>query len=274
MDKIIGHEKQKQILKKMIEEDKIGHAYLFTGKDGIGKKLVAIEFAKQVMSSETSDSFNETDFKIILPEKDSIKIEEVRNLIDEVYLKPTYSKRKVIIIDDADKMNTNAQNALLKVLEEPPVYATLILITSNKDKIIKTILSRVTEIKFSPLSNEELLEIIGKDVEFDFARGSASKALALINDSTYNLSKELVDVLEKHNFIDVNRKLSEIKSMDDVDMCKLLEFSKIIYYKDLKTDTYKKVKKISLIDEAIRNIKRNANLDLTLDNLNIKFTRL
>ena len=274
MDKIIGHEKQKQILKKMIEEDKIGHAYLFTGKDGIGKKLVAIEFAKQVMSSETSDSFNETDFKIILPEKDSIKIEEVRNLIDEVYLKPTYSKRKVIIIDDADKMNMNAQNALLKVLEEPPVYATLILITSNKDKIIKTILSRVTEIKFSPLSNEELLEIIGKDVEFDFARGSASKALALINDSTYSLSKELVDVLEKHNFIDVNRKLSEIKSMDDVDMCKLLEFSKIIYYKDLKTDTYKKVKKISLIDEAIRNIKRNANLDLTLDNLNIKFTRL
>lgn len=274
MDKIIGHEKQKQTLKKMIDEDKIGHAYLFTGKDGIGKKLVAIEFAKQVMSSETSDSFNETDFKIILPEKDSIKIEEVRNLIDEVYLKPTYSKRKVIIIDDADKMNMNAQNALLKVLEEPPVYATLILITSNKDKIIKTILSRVTEIKFSPLSNEELLEIIGKDVEFDFARGSASKALALINDSTYSLSKELVDVLEKHNFIDINRKLSEIKSMDDVDMCKLLEFSKIIYYKDLKTDTYKKVKKISLIDETIRNIKRNANLDLTLDNLNIKFTRL
>ena len=274
MDKIIGHEKQKQILKKMIDEDKIGHAYLFTGKDGIGKKLVAIEFAKQVMSSETSDSFNETDFKIILPEKESIKIEEVRNLIDEVYLKPTYSKRKVIIIDDADKMNMNAQNALLKVLEEPPVYATLILITSNKDKIIKTILSRVTEIKFSPLSNEELLEIIGKDVEFDFARGSASKALALINDSTYSLSKELVDVLEKHNFIDVNRKLSEIKSMDDVDMCKLLEFSKIIYYKDLKTDTYKKVKKISLIDETIRNIKRNANLDLTLDNLNIKFKRL
>lgn len=274
MDKIIGHEKQKQILKKMIDEDKIGHAYLFTGKDGIGKKLVAIEFAKQVMSSETSDSFNETDFKIILPEKDSIKIEEVRNLIDEVYLKPTYSKRKVIIIDDADKMNMNAQNALLKVLEEPPVYATLILITSNKDKVIKTILSRVTEIKFSPLSNEELLEIIGKDVEFDFARGSASKAWALINDSTYSLSKELVDVLEKYNFIDINRKLSEIKSMDDVDMCKLLEFSKIIYYKDLKNDTYKKVKKISLIDETIRNIKQNANLDLTLDNLNIKFTRL
>lgn len=274
MDKIIGHEKQRQILKKMIEEDKIGHAYLFTGKDGIGKKLVAIEFAKLVMSSEISDSFNEADFKIILPEKDTIKIEAIRNLIDEVYLKPTYSNRKVIIIDDADKMNTNAQNALLKVLEEPPIYATLILITSNKDKIIKTILSRVTEIKFNSLSNEELLEIVGKDFEFDFARGSASKALALINDSTYNLSKEFVNVLETHNFIDINRKLSEIKLMNDVDICKLLEFSKITYYKDLKIDTYIKVKKIALIDETIRNIKRNANLDLTLDSLNIKFTRL
>lgn len=274
MDKIIGHEKQKQILKKMIEENKVGHAYLFTGKDGIGKKLVAIEFARQAMSAENSEFFNETDFKIILPEKDSIKIEEVRNLIDEVYLKPAYSKRKVIIIDDADKMNSNAQNALLKVLEEPPTYATLILITSNKDKIIKTILSRVTEIKFNPLSNDELLEIVGKDVEFDFARGSASKALALINDSTYNLSKELVDVFEKRNFVSINKKLAEIRAIDGIDICKVLEFSKIIYFKDIKTNTSSKIKKINFIDETIRNIKRNANLDLVLDSLNIKMTRV
>lgn len=274
MDKIIGHEKQKQILKKMIDEDKVGHAYLFTGKEGIGKKLVAIEFAKHAMSTKNSESFNETDFKIILPEKDSIKIEEVRKLIGEVYLKPAYSKRKVIIIDDADKMNSNAQNALLKVLEEPPTYATLILITSNKEKIIKTILSRVTEIKFDPLSNDELLEIVGKEVEFDFARGSASKALALINDSTYDLSKELVDAFEKRNFIDINKKIAEIKGVDGIDMCRVLEFSKIIYFKDIKLSTASKIKKISLIDETIRNIKRNANLDLTLDSLDIRMTRI
>lgn len=274
MDKIIGHEKQRQILKKMIEEDKVGHAYLFTGKEGIGKKLVAIEFAKQAMSVELSDFLNETDFKIIFPEKDSIKVEEVRSLIDEVYLKPAYSKRKVIIIDEAEKMNPNAQNALLKVLEEPPMYATLILITSNKDKIIKTILSRVTEIKFNPLSNEELLEITGTDVEFDFARGSASKALALINDSTYKLAKDLVDCFEKKDFIDINKKIAEIKSTYEIDMCKVLEFSKIIYFKDIKSNTSSKIKKISLIDETIRDIRRNANLDLILDSLNIKMTRL
>ena len=181
MENIIGHEKVKIILQKQIEEDKIGHAYMFFGKEGIGKKCLAIEFAKQIMSNG-DNVFNESDFKIIFPENDSIKVEEIRNLINEVYLKPVYSKRKVFIINDADKMNVNAQNALLKVLEEPPTYTTIILIVSHKERIIKTILSRVTEVTFDCLTDEELKQIIGQDKAIELVSKAIKRGKSGIKD--------------------------------------------------------------------------------------------
>lgn len=268
MINIIGHEKVKIILDKLLKEDKIGHAYLFFGKEGIGKKLMAINFAEKIMEKD-GGNFNDTDFKIIFPEKDLIKVEEIRNLINEVYLKPTHSKRKVIIIDDADKMNVNAQNALLKVLEEPPIYATLILIVSNKEKIIKTILSRVTEIQFDSLSNEELRKIVGDKIDIDYARGSASKALSLLDGNYYDIAKELIELFDNKSFLDINKKINDIKS-GDIDIIKLLEILKIMYHKDIKNDMYKKIKIIGIIDETIRNLGKNANLDLALDKLMIK----
>lgn len=273
MNKIIGHDKTKKILNKILEEDKVGHAYLFTGKEGIGKKMLAIEFAKKVMNQEDCEMLNESDFKIVLPEKEIIKVEDIRNVITEVYLKPIYAKRKVVIIDDAEKMNTSAQNALLKVLEEPPLYATLILITSNREKIIKTILSRVTEIKFDALSNEELGKIVGNDIELNFARGSVSKALSLLEGDYYSITKELMDSFDNKSFIDINKKMSEIKSKES-DIVKILEFLKVMYHNSLKNDTYRKVKIINLLDETIKNLKRNANADLTLDRLIIKVCEL
>ena len=273
MDKVIGHEKTKKILNKIIDEDKVGHAYLFIGKDGVGKKMLAIEFAKKIMNQENDDSINESDFKMVLPEKDVIKVEDIRNVITEVYLKPIYAKRKVVIIDEAEKMNSSAQNALLKVLEEPPLYATLILITSNKEKIIKTILSRVTEIKFDSLSKEELVEIVGNDIDLSFARGSASRALSLLESDYYTVTNELMNLINKKNFIDINKKISEIKSSEN-DIIKILEFLKVMYHNNLKNDTYKKVKIINLIDETIKNLNRNANADLTLDRLMIKVCEL
>ena len=123
MEKIVGHENEINLLNKAIAEDKIVHAYLFSGREGIGKKKVAIDFANKIIGE------NITNLKIIEPENDIIKIEVIRNLITDVYLKPTDSSKKVFIINDADKMNVNAQNALLKVLEEPPTYIVLILVS-------------------------------------------------------------------------------------------------------------------------------------------------
>lgn len=266
MNKIIGHEKVQKVLEKIILDNKVGHAYLFLGKDGIGKKLMAVNFAEMIMSKE--GSFNEADYQIIEPEKDIIKVEVIRNLINEIYIKPTYSSKKVIIINDADKMNSSAQNALLKVLEEPPLYATLILITSNKEKIIRTILSRVTEVRFNDLSINELEAIVGNGIDMTYARGSASKALSLIENNCYEDSKDLLELFEKKNFIDINKKISTLKSSTDI--VKVFELIKVMYHKDIKNDTYKKVKIINLLDETIQNLSRNANIDLALDRLIIK----
>lgn len=270
MNKIIGHEKVQKLLEKSILDNKVGHAYLFLGKDGIGKKLIAINFAEMIISKE--GAFNESDFQIIEPEKDIIKVEVIRNLINEIYIKPTYSNKKVIIINDADKMNSSAQNALLKVLEEPPVYATLILITSNKEKIIRTILSRVTEVRFNDLSINELESIVGNSIDMTYARGSASKALSLIENNCYEDSKELLELFEKKNFIDINKKISTLKS--NADIVKIFELIKVMYHIDIKNETYKKVKIINLLDETIQNLSRNANIDLALDRLIIKICKV
>ena len=268
MENIIGHENVKIILNKIISEDKVGHAYLFSGKEGIGKKLMAMEFARMVMNNAYQD-LDSKDFMMIRPEKDVIKIEEIRNLISEVYIKPVYSKRKVIIIDDADKMNINAQNALLKVLEEPPLYITLILITSNKERIISTILSRVTEIVFNELTNDELSKIVGNKIDLSFARGSASKALEIMEGECFSIAKELFDIINKKDFLMLNRKLTEIKKQE-IDFIKVLDILKLMFFKDLKEATYLKVKVIDILENTIKYLNRNSNLDLTLDKFMIE----
>ena len=147
------------------------HIY-FHGKAGIGKRLVAIEYAKNMMCPnsfegvacdvcEVCKTFETNgDFSIIEPEKNLIKVDEIRKLINEIYLKPTKANRKCFIINDADLMNENAQNALLKVLEEPPKYASIILIAENKEKLLSTIKSRVVEENFSVLSKNEMKNIL------------------------------------------------------------------------------------------------------------------
>ena len=267
MDNIIGHENEKKLLCKLVEEDKVNHAYLFLGKDGIGKKMLAIEFAKKINGV---DFLDEADFKIITPENNIIKVEEIRDLISQVYLKPIYLKRKIFIIDDADKMNVNAQNALLKILEEPPIYATIILIVSNKEKIIKTIQSRVTEIKFNALTDYEIEKIIGSDINVKFARGSVSKAKSLIENNYFDVSKEIIDLFEQKNFLNINKKINENKD----EITKILEFIKLIYHSEINKDTSRKVKIIGIIDEAIKNLNRNANTDMTLDKMIIQICKV
>ena len=271
MENIIGHEKVKIILNKLIDEDKVGHAYLFFGREGIGKKMMAIEFAQKIME-KNEGKINDSDFKIIYPENDIIKVEQIRELINDIYLKPVISKKKVIIINDANKMNDNAQNALLKVLEEPPSYAIIILIVNNKEKILKTILSRVTEIAFEALSNDELKQIIKEDIDFDYARGSVSQAMSIIENDFYKMSKEILPLIDSKDFLMLNRKMNEVKKAD-IDIAKELEMLKNMYYNNIRENTYVSVKKIEIIEETIKRLERNANSDLTIDKFMIEICR-
>lgn len=290
MIKSIGHEENKLKLKKVIKANTISHAYLFVGKKGVGKKLIATEFAKEILCNnwsgeacnncESCKTFeNSSDFKFVTPEKDVIKVDMIREMSVEIFLKPTISKRKVFIIDDAETMNEQAQNALLKILEEPPEYVTIILVSSNKEKLLNTIKSRVTEVAFNGLSKEEIRKILKDEVSEDalnFSNGSVSKAIEFMKDDNFIVAKELADTFLTRDFLKINRKLDEIKSDKSLktSAMNILEKVMYIYYNNLKEDGTFDIKLIESIEESIQNIKRNANVDLTLDVLNISACKL
>ena len=142
-EKIIGNDKIKKEIEKSVKETKTSHSYLFIGTEGIGKKLIAKEFAKMLLCLNENkycnncksciefNSNNNPDFLYIEPKENSLKIEQIRELQKKIQEKPIISTNKVYIINDADKMTQEAQNCLLKTLEEPPDYATIILIGAN-----------------------------------------------------------------------------------------------------------------------------------------------
>ena len=176
-ENIIGNERNKELLKKIVDTNNIAHSYMFVGKESIGKLLFAKEFAKSILCLEGKtcnkcksciqfDTSNNPDFYILEPEGNSIKIDQIRELTKNVYEKPVVSTRKVYIINDSNLMTKEAQNSLLKTLEEPPEYVTIILITSNENLFLPTIKSRCTKISFNKLTDDELADILQKEYNY------------------------------------------------------------------------------------------------------------
>lgn len=159
-EKIEGQEMAKKQLSSILESKKISNAYIFSGPEGVGKKLMAEEFSSILLDTnlENSQDFNFIEAK---SNESSIKIEKIRNLIEKMGIKP-YKDYKIFLINDAEKMTIPAQNSLLKTLEEPPYYGIIILVTKNKESLLETIRSRCIEIKFSPLSKDEIARIISR----------------------------------------------------------------------------------------------------------------
>ena len=168
---IIGNEEIKIFLDNLIKTNNVVHSYMFIGPDGIGKVLFAKEFAKMILCQDSNkacnhcsscikfNSDNHPDFMIINSEDGkSIKINQIRFLQERISEKPIVSNRKVYIINDSDLMTVEAQNCLLKTLEEPPEFAVIILVLSNENKCLSTIKSRCTKIAFQKLRNSDLTQ--------------------------------------------------------------------------------------------------------------------
>ena len=298
MVQIVGHDDNRIKLKNVIDSGNIANAYLFDGKEGIGKKLVAIEFAKGILCDNNSSgtfcdsceaclTFNSnSDFKIISPIKDIIKVDMIRELVDELFLKPTISKRKAFVIDDADKMNEQAQNALLKALEEPPLYATIILIVTSKEKLLNTIKSRTVEFDFDKLTDDEIVRILNNlnpnvsnellRTAVSFSNGSAMKAMEVINDNNFEVENEIAETILKKNFLEMNKKFEMLKADKNLksEIPFILEKVMYIFYNKLKMDRSFDYRLIDLLENTIENIKKNANVDLALDRMMIKILEL
>ncbi len=268
---IIGLKKEKELFINFLENDNISHAYLFSGKKGIGKAKFAKEFAKRLLKVDNLES--SPDFKYITKREDKkdILVEQIRkDVIDDIYISPISGKRKVYIIDDAHLLNIASQNSLLKTLEEPPKYAVIILISSNTNAFLPTILSRVNEIVFDGVSAEELKYYIKvnynvelSDNILNFIDGSIGMAVNIIKDNLIekfnNIDKLYENVIKK----DV---ISSFKCMEDIDftISYMLDYFEYILYSKNKYSTVK------YVENAKVRLKFNGNYDIIMDNMLFK----
>ena len=153
---IIGHQRQRDYFKKIVDFKKIPHALIFSGEAKLGKKTVALEFIKLLFGKDFESLRQHPDFILITPIGNEIQIDQIRELIWKLSLKSSLSPLKAAIIDQAHLMNEAAQNCFLKTLEEPRGDTILILITEYPELLLSTILSRCQIIKFYPVKKTEI----------------------------------------------------------------------------------------------------------------------
>lgn len=203
---IVGHSKQKKYFNHAISDDRLGHAYLFSGPEMIGKKTFALEIAKSLLGG---DVFQNPDFKLIAPKvedgESKIYIEDIRDLKKFVSLKTYGGGRRVVIFDDVHCLTPEAANAFLKVLEEPPAGSFIILVSSMPDMIMPTILSRCEEVRFIGANDKEVSAYLenkklkNEDKEFliKIAGGRIGLMERLVSGDVMAEARKAVDDLRK-----------------------------------------------------------------------------
>lgn len=170
-EQVLGHDRQIEILRRALDTERLAHAYLFHGPDGIGKRLVALALAQAIFCSEGQGCGhcaacrkiahrNHPDIHFLEPDGNSIKIEQIRGLQRELNFRPLESEYKIGLIDQAEKMTTGAANALLKTLEEPPGTALLILLSAQPQRLLETIRSRCQPLHFTRHTDARIQNVL------------------------------------------------------------------------------------------------------------------
>jgi len=326
---IIGHEPQKEFLRSSVRKNRISHAYLFSGPEGVGKKLVAIGFAKLINCAQggtgnldcecascakTEKGLNPDVLLFGYPDEKTIKVDHVRQDIERlIHLAPYENPYKVFIIDGAQRMNFNAQNAFLKTLEEPPPSSVIILVTTLADLLMPTIRSRCQSVMFQPLEVEQVKEFLEKerpgenDPELVSRISGGSISRALNTDEDYLRKRtEYVDCLMAVNakkpltlFDSVERIQKDVKGggpqeletvfdilstwLRDSVILKTSGKKEEIVNADLieqlsvyseKRDVPELLGKFSALEETmVRISENNANVEVSLENLLLKLSR-
>ncbi len=283
-ENILGNERNKNILEKAIELNKVSHSYIFWGTEGIGKKLIAEDFAKRILCLQNHDydckcksciefdSNNNPDFQLIESTDGKIKIEQIREMQRKIAEKPIISSKKVYIIENSDTMTKEAQNCLLKTLEEPPKYITIILICSNEDNLLSTIKSRCTRIHFEPLKENEIKQYLEKAIPeqqiseniINLAQGSIGKVIKLNEkkDIYENIEKILINMRNKDLIEIVQMSEGIYKSKEEINS--ILEYINVLLLK-LSKQNKKYIKCIEIVEETKKRLKANSNYDMCID---------
>ena len=315
--KVLGHEEVLRHLQNAAAMDKVSHSYIFAGEKGSGKKLLTKLFAMtlqcdkhgkepclQCPSCQKAMNRNHPDIIYVTHEKpNTISIDDIREqLIGDVAIKPYNGPYKIYIVDEAEKMTVQAQNALLKTIEEPPAYAVILLLVNNGGTLLPTIASRCVTLNFKPVRDEVIKKYLMEElhvpdyqaeVSVAFAQGNVGKAKQIATaedfsemmDVAFRILKKRKDMVV-YEMVDAIKELSEQKHtvyeyldlflvwFRDVLMFKAThEIDGLVFrqeYNDIKnradTSSYEGLEKIiNAIETAKVRLQANVNFELTME---------
>ena len=316
---IVGHELVVQSLKRSVKNNNISHFYLFEGEGGLGKRTLGRTFAKTLLCEEKGeepcnscsscikfDHLNHPDYHEIEPEKGIIRKGQVEEIIRGMSMSPFGGDRKVFLMDQAHLMNKEAQNAMLKSLEEPPIYVHMILVTSSSKNLLPTIVSRGQQIRFGqiPISlvAEYLVQREGMATEearflAEFSKGSLGRAVQLCSSEDFFQIRdwiiELMDLLIRGEswkiFSAVERFTEEKERVQELLDIMLFWFRDLMVYKStgdlslvINSDKEKLLSEQSFLDldrindiikkiqDTSMNLQLNVNYQLSIETMLFK----
>lgn len=313
---VIGHEQVIEHMQTAIQKDRISHAYILNGEIGSGKKMLADIFAATLQCEEhgitpcgkcksclQASSGNHPDILKVTHEKASISVDDIRiQLNADIDIKPYSSKYKIYIIDEADKMTEQAQNALLKTIEEPPVYGIIMLLVTNKNKLLPTILSRCVTLNLKPVPTDLITEYLMKEYQVPdynaqisarFSQGNLGKAVRYSTSEEFNETKDkilhllkYIENMQVYEILEGIKQLGEhkLEIYDYIDIM-MLWYRDILVYKAsgnpnhlLFRAEYPYIKKqaekigydgienvIKAMDKAKERLRANVNFDIAME---------
>lgn len=314
---IVGQEQIKEHLQSALRTKKISHAYIINGEKASGKEFIAKIFAMALQCEKGGDepchechsckqalSGNQPDIIFVSHEKpNTIGVDDIRGqLNNDVTIKPYSSPYKVYIINEAEKMTVQAQNAILKTLEEPPEYAVILLLTTNVNSLLQTILSRCVVLNMKPASDQLVKKFLMEEMQIPdykaevcvaFARGNVGKARMLASSEEFdNVKAEALSLLKYIHDMELQEIVAAIKKIteykleinDYLDICSIWyrdvllfkatnDVNHLVFREEIQAlrkvagrSSYEGIESVIVALEKAKNrLNANVNFDLTME---------
>lgn len=303
---VVGHKDILKYISSAVENNRVSHAYILNGERGSGKKMLATLFAMTLLcetgdnepcgkchSCKQAESGNHPDIIRVTHEKpNSISVDDIRTQVNNtVDIKPYQGPYKVYIIPQADMMTPQAQNAILKTIEEPPSYAVFLLLTENAETLLPTINSRCVMLKLRNIKDTLIKKYLMENLEIPdykadmctaFAQGNMGRAIMLANSDHFNeIREEAVQLLKHISEMELNEIVAAVKNIS-VYKLEITDYLDIImiWYRDVLL--YKATKEIDKVvfKDQLQSIKEQARkssyegIELILESLEKAKARL
>ena len=314
---VVGHKDVIRYIRNAVKEDKVSHAYIINGERGSGKKLLSSLFATTLLCEKggedpcnkchsciQAESGNHPDIIWVTHEKpNSISVDDIREQVNNtVQIKPYQGPYKIYIIPQADLMTVQAQNALLKTIEEPPSYAVIMLLTENADTLLATINSRCVMLKLRNIKDEIVKKYLMEKMEIPdykaevcaaFAQGNMGKAIMLAKSEHFNeIREDAMHLMHHIHDMEISEIVEAVKHITvykleisdyldiimiwyrDVLLYKATKDTEKLVFKDqvkymqeqAKKSSYEGIELIlTSLDKAKARLKANVNFDLVME---------